>query len=124
MHDFVGFRRIFAGVELPERAEGQVAAEDGLVEGHRLAGVLAEAKVGVERRWHGRFSLKYRTETESEQSTSFRSSRRVHRGSRQPDAPQFSGHKAVAHTRFREEVAGFPGSASSFRRNWAMYTRR
>jgi hypothetical protein len=46
VHDLVGVRAVHALVA--EGHDVEVAAEDGLVEGHRVAGVAVEVQVGVQ----------------------------------------------------------------------------
>jgi hypothetical protein len=52
VHDLLGLRGIVAHAALPVRVEGELAAEDGLVELHGFAGLAVEADVGVEPNGH------------------------------------------------------------------------
>src|SRR4051812_5356376 len=52
VHDLVLLGGILARVEVAERRHGEVAAEDRLVEGHRLAGGVAEVQVRVQPNGH------------------------------------------------------------------------
>src|SRR5579859_5534208 len=53
MHDPIGVSRVLAGMGLAEGLHLQPAAKDGVIELHRLAGVVFEAQVRVQFGCHG-----------------------------------------------------------------------